>query len=64
MDNKKTEKLVQLVSYGALESEKKPRYRVPNSNVGNDEGHGKALRPLGFVRRSLMEDSENCLSVL
>lgn len=64
MDNKKTEKLVQLVSYGALEQDQKPQNRAPKRKVGNDEGHGKALRPLGFVRRSLIEDGDNCLSIL
>ncbi|MFG1492895.1 hypothetical protein [Halobacteriovorax sp. ZH4_bin.1] len=64
MNNKKSEKLVQLVSYSVVDSKQSRTSKVQEKTSICEEGHGKALRESSFLRRSLIEDEENCLSVL
>lgn len=64
MKNQKTEKLVQLVSYGALDKKKRPKSNKNDKVYKQGESNWKTVRPLAFLRRSLIEDEGNCLSVL
>ncbi|MFG1481712.1 hypothetical protein ABMA79_08855 [Halobacteriovorax sp. HFRX-2_2] len=64
MNNKKSEKLVQLVSYSVVDKKQSRTSKVQKKTSICEEGHGKALRETSFLRRSLIEDEENCLSIL